>query len=202
MIGPSVSPAVRQNGVLKAIYRRRSVRNYCPDPVPDDIVKEIIHAGTFAPSAMNMQPQRFVVIRNRKVMDKLSDKAKELWVEQSKSMQSPDLQRLADMVSAPGFNLFYNAPLLIMIFADTKGFSPQVDCSLAAENMMLAAWSLGIGSCFIGLAQPLERVAGIVKEIGVPERHRLIASLVFGYPAESDLDAPARNEDVILKWID
>lgn len=191
-----------QNDVLKAIYQRRSVINYCQDPVPDDIINEIIRAGTFAPSAMNTQPWRFVVIRNREMMDKLSDKAKELWIDQSKNMQSPDLQRLVDMVSSPNFNLFYNAPLLIMIFADPRGFMPQVDCALAAENMMLAAWSLGIGSCWIGLAQPLERVEGIMKELGVPERHRLIAALIFGFSAERDIEAPSRNKGVILKLID
>lgn len=191
-----------QNEVLKAIYQRRSVRNFCPDDVPDDAIKEIIRAGTFAPSAMNTQPWRFVVIRDRDMIKKLSDKAKELWVEQSKNMQSLDLQRLADMVSRPNFNLFYNAPLLIMIFADSRGFMPQVDCAMAAQNMMLAAWSLGLGSCYIGLAQPLERVAGIMKELGVSEKHRLVASLIFGFPADGVLEAPERNRDVILKWID
>jgi nitroreductase len=196
------TPAEPVNEVLKAVYQRRSVRNFCPDAVPDDAIKEIIRAGTFAPSAMNVQPWRFVVIRNREMIKKLSDKAKELWVEQSKNMQSPDLQRLADMVSRPNFNLFYNAPLLIMIFADTSGFTPQVDCSLAAENMMLAAWSLDLGSCYIGLAQPLERVASMMKELGVSERHRLVASLIFGFPAGGELKAPERNRDVILRWID
>jgi nitroreductase len=196
------TPAEPVNEVLKAVYQRRSVRNFCTDAVPDDAIKEIIRAGTFAPSAMNVQPWRFVVIRNREMIKKLSDKAKELWVEQSKNMQSPDLQRLADMVSRPNFNLFYNAPLLIMVFADTSGFAPQIDCSLAAENMMLAAWSLGLGSCYIGLAQPLERVASMMKELGVSERHRLVASLIFGFPAGGELKAPERNRDVILRWID
>jgi nitroreductase len=136
------------------------------------------------------------------MMDKLSDKARDLWVEQTKNMQSPDLQRIADMVSQPSFNPFYNAPLLIMVFADPRGFMPQIDCALATENMMLAAWSLAIGSCFIGLFRPLERVASVMEELGVPERHRLVAALIFGFPAGKDLDTPSRNEDVILKWID
>ncbi len=196
------TPAEPINEVLKAIYQRRSVRNFRPDAVPDDAIKEIIRAGVFAPSAMNAQPWRFVVIRNRETIKKLSDKAKELWVEQSKNMQSFELQRLADMVSRPNYNLFYNAPLLIMIFADTSGFMPQVDCSLAAQNMMLAAWSLGLGSCYIGLAQPLEKVASVMKDLGVPEKYRLVASLIFGFPAGGELKAPERNRDVILRWID
>ncbi len=193
---------VPPNEIFKNIYERRSIRKYRPDAVPDDAVREIIRAGTFAPSAMNAQPWRFVVIRNREMIKRLSDKAKELWVLQSKNMQSPDLQRLADMVSRPNYNLFYNAPLLIMIFADTSGFMPQVDCSLAAQNMMLAAWSLGLGSCYIGLAQPLERVSSIMKELGVPEKHRLVGSLILGFPAHDVQEAPERNRDVILKWID
>lgn len=196
------TPAEPINEVLRAVYQRRSVRNYRPDAVPDDAIKEIIRAGTFAPSAMNSQPWRFVVIRNRETIKKLSDKAKELWVEQSKNMQSLGLQRLADMVSRPNYNLFYNAPLLIMIFADTSGFMPQVDCSLAAENMMLAAWSLGLGSCYIGLAQPLERVTSMMKELGVSEKYRLVSSLIFGFPAGGELKIPERNRGVILRWID
>lgn len=190
------------NEIFKNIYERRSIRNYRPDAVPDDAIKEIIRAGTFAPSAMNVQPWRFVVIRNREMIKRLSDKAKELWVEQSKNMQSPDLQRLADMVSVPNFNLFYNAPLLIMIFTDPRGFMPQVDCAMAAQNMMLAARSLGLGSCWIGLAQPLERVSSIMRELGVPERHRLVGSLIFGFPAVDVQEAPERNGNVILRWID
>lgn len=190
------------NEIFKNIYERRSIRNYRPDAVPDDAIKEIIRAGIFAPSAMNVQPWKFVVIRNREMIKRLSDKAKELWIEQSKNMQSPDLQRLADLVSVPTYNLFYNAPLLIMIFADPRGFMPQVDCAMAAENMMLAARSLGLGSCWIGLAQPLERVSSIMKELGVPEKHRLVGSLIFGFPAGEVQEAPIRSRDVILRWID
>lgn len=56
-------------------------------------------------------------------------------------MQSPELQRLTDMVSRPGFNLFYNAPLLIMIFADPVGFMPQIDCALAIEPFLKDEYS-------------------------------------------------------------
>ena len=69
-----------ENDVLKNIYSRRSVRDYLPDDVPDDIIRELIRAGTYAPSVANKQPWRFVVIKNRELMNKLSDKAKELWM--------------------------------------------------------------------------------------------------------------------------
>ncbi len=192
------------NEVFKNIYERRSIQSFCPDPVPDDAIMEIIRAGTYAPSAMNIQPWRFVVIKNRQHIKRLSDKAKELWVEMSKNAQKPELQRLADIVSRPGFDMFFNAPLLIMIFAHQEAFMPQIDCAFAAENMMLAARSMGLGSSWVGLAQPLEKVSGIMKDLEVPEKHRLLGSLVFGYPADEGLEAPEteRNRSVIMKWID
>ncbi len=68
--------------------------------------------------------------------------------------------------------------------------------------MMLAAHSMGVGSCWIGLAKYLDTDPTFMEEIGVPADHRLIAPLVFGYPAVKDRRAPARNRDVILSWID
>ena len=189
------------NDVLKAIYSRRSVRDYLPDEVPDDLIRELIRAGTYAPSAANKQPWRFVVIKDRELMKKLSDKAKELWVELDARASKPELIALANMVSRPGFNIFFNAPLLVMIFAHPDAFSPQIDCALAGENMMLAARSLGMGSCWIGLGAPLGQVQTIMDDLGVPEQCKLMGCLIFGYPARPDPKAPRREENVVLKWI-
>jgi nitroreductase len=89
-----------------------------------------------------------------------------------------------------------------MVFADPNSFSAQIDCTLAAQNMMLAARSLDIGSCWIGLAMPLEKVMKITSQLGVPEGHRLMAALIFGFPAKEEQKAPARVDGLILKWID
>ena len=87
-----------------------------------------------------------------------------------------------------------------MVFA-----SPDVvnehDCALAAENMMLAAQSLGIGSCWIGLAADLGYDVEFLKEVEVPVGHKIIAPLIFGYQTKDNLKVPARNADVVLKWI-
>ncbi len=103
-------------------------------------------------------------------------------------------------LSKPEVRLFYGAPVLILVFA-----SPSVvedhDCALAAENMMLAAHSLGIGSCWIGLAKHLGEDVEFLREVGIPEGYRLVAPLIFGYPAKGEPKAPARNADVILKWM-
>ncbi|MDD1749032.1 MAG: nitroreductase [Methanothrix sp.] len=189
------------NDVLKNIYARRSIRDYLPDDVPDNIIRELIRAGTYAPSAADKQPWRFVVIKDKELMNKLSDKAKELWMELDAKASNPELIGLAKMVSRPGFNIFFNAPILIMIFSHPDAFSPQIDCALAAENMMLAARSLGIGSCWIGLGAPLGKVQAIMDELGAPAECKLVGCLIFGHPAKLDHKAPERDENVILKWI-
>ena len=114
-----------ENDVLKNIYSRRSVRDYLPDDVPDDIIRELIRAGTYAPTAANKQPWRFVVIKNRELIKKLSNKAKELWMEQADKATNPELKGLAQMVSRPGFDIFFASPLLIMIFSHPDAFSPR-----------------------------------------------------------------------------
>lgn len=194
-------PESQTNEVLKNIYSRRSVRDYLPDEVKDDIIRELIRAGTYAPSAANKQPWRFAVIKNRDLINKLSDKAKELWIKQDIKSSRPELIGLVNMVSRPSFNIFFNAPLLVMIFSHPDAFSPQIDCALAAGNMMLAARSLGIGSCWIGLGAPLGQVQAIMDDLGVPSGCRLEGCLIFGYPVKLDQKAPKREENVMLKWI-
>ena len=190
------------NEVFKNIFARRSIRDFLPESVPDHVIRELIAAGTYAPSAVNKQPWRFLVIKNRELMNRLSDKARELWIALDASAANPEIIKLANMVSRPGYNIFYNAPLLIMIFAHPDAFSPQIDCALAAENMMLAARSLGIGSCWIGLASPLAQVPAVVNELGVPAEYKLVGSLIFGLPAKLNQEAPKRDGNVILNWID
>jgi nitroreductase len=74
-------------------------------------------------------------------------------------------------------------------------------CAAAAENMMLAARSLGIGSCWIGFGMPLDSDQEIRQELNVPDGYRLMVPLIFGYPVKDIEKAPPREEDVILNWI-
>jgi nitroreductase len=188
------------NAVLDNIYQRRSVRNYSDKDVPDEIIKEIIRAGTYAPTAVNKQPWRFVVVKNRQLIEEYDERARKAFLAAYMDTDNPEMVRYVQHLSNQKTRIFYGAPVLILIFA-----SPDViidhDCALAAENMMLAAHSLGIGSCWIGLASGLGYDKEFLKEAGVPEGHKLIAPLIFGYPAKDKLKAPARNPDVILKWM-
>jgi nitroreductase len=189
------------NAVLDNIYQRRSVRNFSDKEIPDEIIKEIIRAGTYAPTAINMQPWRFVVVKNRRLIAEYDERAKKDFIALHKDTKIPELSGYLRNMSKQEMHLFYGAPVLILVFLTSDNVVSEHDCALAAENMMLAARSLGIGSCWIGLAIGLGSDAEFLKEVGVPEGFKLIAPLIFGYPAKDNLKAPSRNADVILKWI-
>lgn len=193
---------VQSNPVLQTIYSRRSIRNYTSETIPDEIVREIIKAGTYAPSAVNKQPWRFVVVKNRETIDRFGEQAKKRWLAIYQDSVDPDVKGLLKFMSQPETAIFYDAPLLILVFSCPDAYRGDYDCSLAAENMMLAARSFDIGSCWIGLASSLGSDPGFLKEIGVPEDHKLIAPLIFGYPEKKSSRAPARKKDVVLNWIE
>jgi nitroreductase len=195
------------NTVFENIYLRRSVRDYKPNDVPDEIIKELIRAGTYAPFSpypTRQQPRRFVVIKNREMMDRLSERAKKLWLDMGTNSDS-EIKRPENIMKAlkmPEFNIFYNAPVLIFIFAMPHAYtSHEYDCAAAAENMLIAARSLGIGSCWIGLGMPLDSDQNTLAELDVPEGYRLMVPLIFGYPVKDTQTAPTRDEEVIFKWI-
>jgi nitroreductase len=200
--GNSRKEADLTNPALENIYARRSVRNFTDERIPDEIIGEIIKAGTYAPTAANQQPWRFVIVRNAEKIRQYGQRAKKLWVEQYKDATEPHLVALTRTMSRPEMDVFYGAPVLVLVFSAPGSLHGEVDCALAAENMMLAARSLGAGSCWIGLAMPLGSDTEFRNEMGVPADHNLAAPLIFGYPVKADQRAPARNNDVILKWID
>jgi nitroreductase len=195
------------NPVLQNIYSRRSVRGYKPDHVPDDVLLELIKAGIYAPSARNQQLWRFVVVTDKSRIDEYADRAKQLWqgyiplkVAAALGIGGSDISRYAKMLNAPGLHLFHHAPALVFIFAPKARLISE-DCACAAENMMLAARSLGLGSCWIGLAGPLGTDKKTRDELKVPKGYVLMATLVFGYPTNEVRKAPERNLDVIIDWV-
>lgn len=195
------------NSVFESIYLRRSVRDYKPNDVPDDIIRELIRAGTYAPFSPDptrQQPRRFVVIKNREMIDRLSERAKKLWLDTYTSSDS-EIGLPANIMKAlkmPEFHIFYNAPVLILMFAKPyERTSHNYDCAAAAENMLIAARSLGIGSCWIGFGMPLGSDQDTLAELDVPEGYRLMVPLVFGYPVKETQKVPPRDGEVIFKWI-
>ena len=106
---------------------------------------------------------------------------------------------LKKRLSDPQFNIFYNAPLLIFV-SGAKSTYAVYDCSMAAQNMMLAAYSLGIGSCWIGTAVSTANNPTVKANLGVPEDHEVHAAIIFGYPKGTP-KAPLKRPAQVLKRI-
>jgi nitroreductase len=179
----------------ETIFGRRSVRAYEEKPVEKDKIEAVLEAGIWAPSGMNKQPWKFVVIEDRQKIKMLSEATKEIL----KSMDFPDNFR--GMLSSEKDLVFYDAPLLILVCIEVDEEWKSVsllDCGLAAQNMFLKAYDLGLGSCFIGFGNFLNGRPEILSEVGIPEGHELVAPLIFGYPDEEP--EPKAREKRILYW--
>jgi len=180
--------------VTDAIRERRSIRKYEPRPVPEQIVKELLSLAAYSPSAMHREPWRFIIVTDPKKIRELSDAVKRL-------MPLIGLAaRFVERMQSREDTIFYGAPLLILVCAPKGDNWAMLDCGILAQTMFLAAQSHGIGSCFIGFAQSLNKDEKLLKELGVPSGQEIVAPLIFGYPAEKKEVPERKYEDKVLKW--
>ena len=175
-----------KNAVIETIMTRRSVRKYQPQAVNRDTMQVIVECGINAPNAINRQAWEVRIVDNPEVIKKLTD----LYIQDNpKAAEDPNFK-----------NMFRNAPTVAFIANDTTfPFSP-VDCGLMAENMILSAWSMGIGSCCLGgparFMTSNAEAAKYLKEMGFSENYELLLCIGFGYPAETPKAKPRNTEKV------
>ncbi len=179
--------------IFSVIRERRSVRNYTDRDVPDEALRAIIAAGIQAPTALGLQPWRFVIVKDRALMQRVSDHCKPILIERIGEEAGAGMEEFLAALKNPGFNIFYNAPVLVLVLGAQKAISSFLDCALCAENMMLAAWALGIGSCWIGSAALVQESPDLLTALKVPDDHQIVAPLVFGYPGPLS-PKPVRRE--------
>jgi nitroreductase len=183
----------KMNETLKNIRNRRSTRAFLPEQLVDEDIKKIIDAGIYAPSATNKQPWHFTVVQNKDMIDRLSVAFKKI---ASKS-DNEYIRRFADNEM---FHVLYKAPTVVLVSGDEKDDLASVDCAAAVENMLIAAESLEIGSCWIGLIAYLlnsEEGAGFVKELGIPEGFKQIHAVCLGHKRIIITTAPARKANTV-----
>ncbi|GMV30077.1 MAG: NAD(P)H nitroreductase [Rhodanobacteraceae bacterium] len=189
------------NRVIDAIGQRRAVREYSAQPVDDETLRTLLHAAVRAPTAMHREPWQFVVLRDRDTRAVVTARAKALLDASADQRHDPALAHLYAAFTAPGFDIFYGAPALIVIGSSERGEFVAADCWLAAENLMLAATSLGLGSCVIGLAVGALNDPQIRRAVGIPDDFVAIAPIIVGYPAAgTPAMATPRREPVVVTW--
>lgn len=149
--------------MLDVIYGRRSIRKYQNKPVEDEKLNEILRAGMYAPSGMNKQPWHFIVCKDRQTLD--------------------GVQKIH-----PYSSMLSSAPCCIIVCGDTKTQYTQgsyiQDCAACSENMLLAAYSLGLGTCWLGVYPNKDMQGDFRKFFEMPDYIEPFCVVALGYPDE------------------
>ncbi|MDO8991074.1 MAG: nitroreductase family protein [Sideroxyarcus sp.] len=185
--------------VIEAILARRSVRSYSPDKLGHSTVSTLLEAAVRAPTAMQEEPWAFVVIQDAQVLKQLSDRAKPIFVEEVRHRNTQGNRHSFEHFDKPDFDIFHGAGTLIVICAKPAGLFVVADCWLAAENLMLAACDMGLGSCVIGSSTSVLNIRKVKAELGIPDEYSAIAPIIVGVPSVEPEPVP-RKEPVILAW--
>lgn len=183
--------------VRDAIYGRCSVRAYTPEQINQSTLRDLLAAAVRAPTAMHGEPWQFVIVQDRDTLKRLSDRTKETLAAEATHLH-PDRGRL-DVFSQPGFNVFYDAGTLVVICAKTAGHFALADCWLAAENLMLAAHAMGLGTCVIGSAASALNLPDVKHELGIPPETTAVAPIIVGKP-RGETQTSARNAPQVVAW--
>jgi len=196
----------RPLSALDAIFTRRSVRAYAPQVVDEATVRALLDAAVQAPTAMHAEPWAFVVVQDRAALERISDRAKGSWAKQADhfrdlhaSVDATVATAFAERLASPDFCLFYDATTLIAIGARPLGPFVTADCWLAAENLMLAASALGLGTCCIGSAVPALNSTETKSELNIPPDVEIVAPIVVGAPRGPAAAVP-RKDPAIVSW--
>ena len=172
------------NEVLKAMCERRSVRSYKSDPVPQELIKQVVRAGTYAATGMNRQSPIILAVTDRDARDQLS--------------------RMNAEIMGSDKDPFYGAPVVLVVLADKSVPTYVYDGSLVMGNMMLAAHTLGLGSCWIHRAkQEFDSMEGkaILAQLGITGDYEGIGHCIIGYP-EGDLPAKKPRKENYVYWVE
>jgi len=181
------------------LTNRRSVRDFQNREVSLSIIKEIIQDTCLAPTARNLQPCRFIIIQDRDVIKMLSDESKKNILSDITQNPASPMKQLESRFRDERFNVFYNAPCLVLFIGPTGAAFLDVDCALTAAYFMFSATSRGLGTCWIGSGMHI-RDRKILDDIGVPVDCQIVAPIIIGYPT-SIPPASERHAPDILKII-
>lgn len=180
----------KENAVIETIMSRRSIRKYTPQAVDRDTMQIILACGINAPNGQNKQSWEVRVVDNPEFINGITEVYKK---ENPKAAEDPNFK-----------NLFRNASTVVFIANDLSYDLSQIDCGLLGENMILSAWSMGIGSCCLGgptrFMTSSPAAAEYLKKLEIPEGYQLLYCIAFGYPDETPVAKP-RN-DTKIRFID
>ena len=170
------------NEVLNTIKARRSIRAYKPDAVPEELLNEVLEAGTYAPTGMGRQSPTIIAVTSEGYRREIAE--------------------LNAAVMGAKSDPYYGAPVVILVLADGAANTFVEDGSCVIENMMLAAASVGLGSVWVHREREIfdsERGKALLREWGLPETLRGVGSIALGYAAHAAGEAAKRKDNYIVR---
>lgn len=192
------------NEVINNILNRRSTRVFTEEKVDESLLKEIVNAGLYAPSSKNKQLWHFTVIQNEDILNQLDQDTKAAVKKYAEEkISNPDmLKNITAKANNDAYNTFYKAPVAILISRDNNDITSQDDCALASQNIMLAAESLGLGSCWIGFIKFLfaldeEKAKDYMNKFSIPEGYTPTHAIIIGHKKNKSPKASARKENTV-----
>lgn len=192
------------NDILKTIYERRAIRKYKDRPVEQNLVEQLLDAGRMAPSAINRQPWKFYVVSDKEKIHLFSKQIAKASVKNIASISLKDIAKsISEFIHSPhDFSffkdsdfVFHGAPLVVFITSPRDNEWAALDIGMCAQNMMLAAKSLGLDSCPVGLAKFVEHAEAYSK-LNIPESDHVQLALIFGYGDETPAVKERKKDNV------
>jgi nitroreductase len=193
--------------VERAVFTRRSVRNFKDKPVPEPLIRRVLEAGRFAPTSGNCQPFQFVVVTNKALINEMNEasfkiingiyqaymddeKVKKVLASQYEAAPSPGSWDPRIIVGGIGKSVvarvnpvLLGAPAVILITADTRSIGgPHIQVGISGQNMILVASSLGLKATWVGFVAYCSMVPAIMEKLGIQPPFTIVSSIVLGYP--------------------
>ena len=158
---------------ITAIKTRRSVRSFTDKPIPRDVIEDIVDCGRLAATGINVQPWEFIVVTDADTRKRLAE-------------------------TANNGKFIAQAPACIAVFSDDTKYFLE-DCSAATQNILVAAWAHGVGSCWV--AGDKKDYCDTVRELlGVPKPNRLVSLIALGYPTQPPGEKSKRSLNEVIHW--
>ena len=208
--------------LVRLMASRRSCRNFLDKPVAQSILEDLVKIGCTAPSATNCQLWTFTVLPTREAVMVLGKGVRSFYVNLNSMAEKSSLRMLMKLIGKPELDryyreyyesvkegmaefdrsgidrLFYDAPSAIVVGCEPGASLPKEDSLLAAQNILLAAHSMGLGSCLIGMAvEAMKNDRTIQRALGIPNEEKIYAVIALGYPDEFYERQAGRKKPVV-----
>jgi nitroreductase len=169
------------NQTMNTLLARRCIRAFKAEQISDGELNAVLDAGKYAPSGANQQSALFIVVQDAGTMKVIS--------------------RMNQEIAGADSDPYYGAPTVILVLADKTKVTPVEDASLALGNMLNAAYSLGLGSCWVHRTRQMfesEEGKALLKTWGVEGDYVGVGSCILGYPAGEHPEAAPRKDDFVV----